>query len=70
LFCHKFPFLGEDTDAKGDMGGVEAVGNDNDDEPRANGLMVDISAALLERDLGEGMPEPVDAYTGRNSSGL
>lgn len=52
------------------MGGVEVVGRDNDDEPRASGLMVDISAALLERDLGEGMPEPVDAYTGRNSSGL
>ena len=69
LFCHRPPFLGEE-DAIGDMGGVDAVGMDRDGEPRANGLMVDISPAQADIDLGEDMAEPVEAYTGRNSSGL
>jgi hypothetical protein len=70
LFCHRPPFLGDEEAAIGDMGGVDAVGIEIDGEPRANGLMVVISAPLDDIDLGEGMAEPVEAYTGRNSSGL
>lgn len=70
LFCHKPPLFGEEAAVKGDIGGVEAVGNGKDGEPTANGLKVDISTALTAEDLGEGMAEPVEGYTGRNSSGL
>ena len=70
LFCHMFPLLGEEAAARGDMGGVEVVGIGKDDELRANGLNTVMSKAPLEWDLGEGIAEPVEAYTGRNSSGL
>ena len=70
LFCHKPPFLGEEEAAEGDMGGVEAVGSGNEYDPSARGLKVVMSTALTAADLGEGMAEPVEAYTGRNSSGL
>ena len=71
LFCHKFPFLGDgEAAARGDIGGVEVVGNENDEGPRAIGLIELISAELTAIDLGEGMAEPVEAYTGRSSSFL
>ena len=70
MFCHKFPLLGEEAAAKGDIGGVEVVGNGTDADPRDKGLKVVMSTALAETGLGEGIAEPVDAYTGRNSSGL
>ena len=69
LFCHKPPLLGDEAAASGDMGGVDVAGIDIADEPRANGLKAAISAALTDIDLGEGMAEPVEAYTGRSSSG-
>ncbi|KAF9674598.1 hypothetical protein SADUNF_Sadunf10G0143700 [Salix dunnii] len=70
LFCHKPPLLGdEEAVTKGDIGGVEVPGSDRDDDPRANELKVAMSTAL-DVDLGEGIAEPVAAYTGRNSSGL
>jgi hypothetical protein len=47
----------EEATAKGDIGGVGVAGNGKDDDPRANGLKVVIA-------------EPVEAYTGRKSSGL
>lgn len=62
--------LGEDEAAKGDMGGVEVAGKGRDGELRDKGLRVVMSRALAEKDLGEGIAEPVEAYTGRNSSDL
>jgi hypothetical protein len=70
LFCHKFPLLGDDEPAKGDMGGVETVDIGKDEELRDSGLIDVMSIALAEYDFGEGIADPVEAYTGRNSSGL
>ena len=68
--CHKPPDFGEEATAKGDMGGVEVVGNGKADEPSARGLKLAISAALITADLGEGIADPVEVFTGRNSSSL
>ena len=72
LFCHIPEFFGEEDTTDGDMGGVEVGGRSiADDELRVNGLRVAaMSTALAERDLGEGMAEPVEAYNGRKSSCL
>lgn len=79
MFCHIPELFGDEETADGDIGGVEVGGNSKDDEvggsskadePRVNGLSVAMSTAEAERDLGEGMAEPVEAYKGRNSSGL
>uniref|UniRef100_A0A2P2P7K4 Transcription factor n=1 Tax=Rhizophora mucronata TaxID=61149 RepID=A0A2P2P7K4_RHIMU len=51
------------------MSGVETVGNGNEDTT-ANELGATMPITLTEADLGEGNAEPVEAYTGRNSSGL
>lgn len=60
LFCHKFPPFGDEETEVGDIGGVETGGNNIAEELRANGLIA-LSGGLAERDLGDGMPEPVEA---------
>ena len=69
LFCHEFPPIGDEQETVGDIGGVEVVGISNE-EPRAKGPNVAVSIELTEPDFGEGMAEPVEAYSGRSSSGL
>nr|GLL28011.1 hypothetical protein CR513_18697 [Ipomoea trifida] len=69
LFCHVFPPIGDEQDTVGDIGGVEVVGISNE-EPRAKGPNVAVSIELTEPDFGEGMAEPVEAYSGRSSSGF
>lgn len=70
-FCHMVPPIGEDT-PEGVIGGVEVGGIKTDEEPRASGLIGDMSKeeAPTENDLGDGTAEPVEAYNGRSSSGL
>lgn len=71
LFCHVLVPIGDEHAVEGDMGGVEVVGiSIEEDEPRVSGLEVAMSIELSAADFGEGIAEPVEAYKGRNSSGL
>ena len=60
MFCHEFPPFGDEQTVEGDIGGVETGGKNIADELRANGLIA-MSGGLDDRDLGDGMPEPVEA---------
>lgn len=63
------PPIGEEQVTEGDTGGVDELGTINEDEPSDNGLNV-VMSIEAERDFGDGMAEPVEAYSGRSSSGL
>uniref|UniRef100_A0A7C9DAS8 Uncharacterized protein n=1 Tax=Opuntia streptacantha TaxID=393608 RepID=A0A7C9DAS8_OPUST len=65
------PPIGEEAPV-GVKGGVDVEGINIDGEPSPRGLIGATSKALAldEYDLGEGTPEPVEAYKGRSSSSL
>lgn len=63
--------MGDEQVTEGDTGGVDVLGSIKEDEPRDKGLIVVVmSNELTKIDFGDGMAEPVEAYNGRNSSGL
>jgi hypothetical protein len=70
LFCRKFLLLGDEAATRGDMGGVEVVGIGEDDELRANGLIIVMSLlAPAKWDFGEGIPEPMEHTRGWGTGG-